>query len=68
MSAMFSDSGPSEDDARKPSRPAFLETEPDSFKPLEERSRSEIQSKITSLTMQAAALIDQAKVLETVPG
>ena len=44
MTAMFTYSGPSEDDARKSTIPAFLETEPGSHTPLEECSRAEIEA------------------------
>jgi hypothetical protein len=40
--------GPSEDDAHKPTIPAFLETEPDRFKQLEKCSRLEIEAQIMS--------------------
>lgn len=43
--------------------PAFLETEPGSFKPLEECSRDEIEAKINALTLQAGALIEEAQTL-----
>jgi hypothetical protein len=62
----FSDFGPSEDAAHRGGIqiPEFLEVEgPDSFKPIEECSRSEIEASILSLTMQAEALIDRAKAL-----
>lgn len=65
MSEMFTGAGPADDDARKPGQvPAFLEVEPGSFKPLGECSRSEVSSTIMSLTMQANALVDQAKALD----
>jgi hypothetical protein len=60
---MFTGPGPSEDDARVPSVSAFLETEPGSYKPLDECSPAEIQAKIMSLMMQAQALLDEAKTL-----
>ena len=64
MTAMFTDDGPSEDDARESNKmPAFLETEPGSYKPLAECSREEIESKIMALTMQADALLDEARTL-----
>lgn len=44
MTAMFTYSGPAEDDARKSTTPAFLETEPGSHTPLEECSRAEIEA------------------------
>jgi hypothetical protein len=64
------DPGPSEDDAHAAQQPgsirvpAFIETEPGSFKPVEECSRSEIETKIMSLTMQAQALTDEADALD----
>jgi hypothetical protein len=61
---MFANQGPSDDDVRKATVPAFLETEPGAFKPLDECSRSEIQTKIISLTMAADALVDHARNLE----
>jgi hypothetical protein len=39
------------------------ETEPGSYKPLNERSRDEIQAKIRSLNTQAEALLDEARAL-----
>ena len=60
---MFTDAGPSEDDARKPTVSAFVETEPGGYKPLAECSRPEIEAKIVSLTLQAQALIDEADML-----
>ena len=45
------------------SLPAFLEIEPGRYKPVETCSREEIEAKIMSLTMQAQALLDEAKVL-----
>jgi hypothetical protein len=64
MPAMFTEDGPSEHDTRKPGMmPAFLETEPGSYKPLNECSRGEIEAKIMALTMQAGALIAEAVAL-----
>ena len=60
---LFTDTGPSEDDTRKPSVPAFLEAEPGSYKPLEACSVAEIESAIMSRTIQAQALIDEAHAL-----
>lgn len=63
MTAMFTRPGPAEDDANKPTVPAFPETEPDSYKPLGECTRGEIEAAIMSLTLQAQALTDEAKML-----
>jgi hypothetical protein len=60
---LFTESGPSEEDARRSVLPAFLEIEPGRYKPVETCSREEIEAKIMSLTMQAQALLDEAKVL-----
>ena len=60
----FLDLGPSEDDARKPLVPGFLEVEPGSYKPLDECSRDEIGATIMSLRIQAQALLDEAKTLD----
>lgn len=43
--------------------PAFLETEPGNFKPIEERSRLEIQAAMYSLAIQAEKLVDEANAL-----
>ncbi len=42
----------------------FIEVGPDSFKTLKDCSRSEIETKVMSLTMQAQALIEEAKALD----
>ncbi len=60
---MFTSSGPSEHDVRRITLPAFIETEPGSFKPLDECSRNEVEAEIHSLLMQAQALMDEAKTL-----
>ncbi|WP_131809687.1 hypothetical protein [Mycolicibacter sinensis] len=65
MSDMFTGPGPSDDAARSSaSLPAFLEDAPGSFKPLDKCSRSEIEARILSVTMQADALIAEAKALD----
>jgi hypothetical protein len=46
-----------------PSTTRSLLTAQAGFKPIEECSRDEIEAKIMSLTMQAGALIDEAKAL-----
>ena len=64
MNEQFADHGPLEDDVRKSTVPAFLETEPGSFKPLSECSRDEVESAVLSTMMHADALIKQAQRLD----
>jgi hypothetical protein len=61
---MFQGEGPSDDDVRKPVLPAFLEVEPGTFKPLEQCTGHEIRTTVLSMTMQARALIEEAKLLD----
>lgn len=65
---MFSDPGLPEDEARTPTLPESLETEPGSFKLLDECTEEEIGIKILSLTMHAQALADQASALRAYLG
>lgn len=64
MNAMFARPGP-----RRIMRaiPAFLETESGSYKPLGECSRDGVEAKNLSLTMQAQALMDEAKAPKSSP-
>jgi hypothetical protein len=64
MTAMFTHSGPYEDDLRKVTLPGFIEVEPGRYKPLGNCSRDEIQAKILSLMAQAHWLLGEAKALD----
>jgi hypothetical protein len=67
---MFTDLGPSEDDAHTPlpantfRLPAFIEVEPGAYKPIEDCSRAEVEAAIMSLIIQGQALLDEAKALD----
>lgn len=61
---MFSETGPSEDDVNEPLLPGFIEVTPGDYRPLDVCTRDEIETHILSLTMQAQALIEEAKLLE----
>jgi hypothetical protein len=62
---LFIESGPSDDAARTPdSAPAFVETEPGSYKPLSECSRQEVEAQVLSRAMQADALLAEVRALE----